>query len=197
MTNKALNRRTVLRGMLATGAAVTILPLLEIMLNESGTALAQTKTAACRRLCVTWFFGNGTLPGRREADAHRPRSRPGSSAPSSRPSRISSRIPAVISGLENKLGGSPRLRAPARDRRGPRPARRSAGAAVRAASIDQVVADLAISEGAPYRLASRVGVTPATPGGRSGLAAYSLAQGAQRAQQPGVRSEGRVQSIVS
>ena len=45
MTHKALNRRTVLRGMLATGAAVTIpLPLLEIMLNQSGTALAQPNT---------------------------------------------------------------------------------------------------------------------------------------------------------
>src|SRR6187401_2419700 len=62
-TMKALNRRIVLRGMLAGGVAAAIpLPLLEAMLNESGTALAQTNTPLTP-LYVTWFFGNGTLPG--------------------------------------------------------------------------------------------------------------------------------------
>ena len=64
MTIKALNRRTVLRGMLATGAAVTMpLPLLDTMLNVNGTALAQTNEPLSP-LYVTWFFGNGTLPGK-------------------------------------------------------------------------------------------------------------------------------------
>ena len=60
---KPLNRRTVLRGLLATGTAVTIpLPLLEGMLTSNGTALAQTNEAVSP-LYVTWFFGNGSLPG--------------------------------------------------------------------------------------------------------------------------------------
>src|SRR5829696_821898 len=64
MAFKTLDRRTVLRGMLATGTSVAIgLPLLEIMLNETGTALAQT-AAPVSPLYVTWFFGNGSLPGR-------------------------------------------------------------------------------------------------------------------------------------
>src|SRR5688500_9845492 len=64
MTIKALNRRTVLRGILASGAAVTVpLPLLDAMLNVNGTALAQTNEPLSP-LYVTWFFGNGTLPGK-------------------------------------------------------------------------------------------------------------------------------------
>jgi hypothetical protein len=63
MAEKTLDRRTVLKGVLATGAAVSIpLPLLEIMLNESGTAYAQTATPVSP-LFVLWFFGNGSLPG--------------------------------------------------------------------------------------------------------------------------------------
>src|ERR1041384_932755 len=63
MNRKALDRRTVLRGILATGAAVTIpLPLLEGMLNTNGTALAQTGPAVAP-LYVRWFFGNGSLRG--------------------------------------------------------------------------------------------------------------------------------------
>src|SRR4051812_8523717 len=63
MTTKYLDRRTLLRGALATGAAVTIpLPLLEAMLNSNGTALAQSATPLSP-LYVTWFFGNGSLPG--------------------------------------------------------------------------------------------------------------------------------------
>ncbi|WP_437739015.1 DUF1552 domain-containing protein [Sorangium sp. So ce1504] len=160
MTNKALSRRTVLRGMLATGAAVTIpLPLLEIMLNESGTAHAQTKTPVSP-LYVTWFFGNGTLPGRWKP------TRTGSGqawelSPELQPLADLKSYLTVISGLENKLVVS-----------GVEHPTGSAGAttgaplsgnAVRAASIDQVVAN-AISEGAPYR-SLEVGLTPATPGG--------------------------------
>ncbi|WP_437977091.1 DUF1552 domain-containing protein [Sorangium sp. So ce295] len=160
MTNKVLSRRTVLRGMLATGAAVTIpLPLLEIMLNESGTAHAQTKTPVSP-LYVTWFFGNGTLPGRWKP------TRTGSGqawelSPELQPLADLKSYLTVISGLENKLVVS-----------GVEHPTGSAGAttgaplsgnAVRAPSIDQVVAN-AISEGAPYR-SLEVGVTPATPNG--------------------------------
>ncbi|WP_437965668.1 DUF1552 domain-containing protein [Sorangium sp. So ce260] len=155
-----MDRRTVLRGLLATGAAVTIpLPLLEIMLNQSGTALAQPKTPVSP-LYVTWFFGNGTLPGRWKP------ARTGSGSawelsPQLQPlAELKSHL-TVISGLENKLVAS-----------GAEHPTGSAGAttgaplsgnAVRAASIDQVVAD-AISAGVPYR-SLEVGVTPATPNG--------------------------------
>ena len=64
MKMKPLHRRNVLRGLLTTGASVSIgLPLLEAMLNENGTALAQDG-ARLNPLYATWFFGNGTLPGR-------------------------------------------------------------------------------------------------------------------------------------
>jgi len=64
MAIKSLDRRTVLKGVLATGATVTIpLPLLQIMLNGNGTAYAQTMTPVAP-LFVTWFFGNGSLPGK-------------------------------------------------------------------------------------------------------------------------------------
>ena len=60
MRSKPLSRRTLLRGIAATGGAVAVpLPLLDIMLNDNGTALA-AGTALPRRY-VTWFFGNGIL----------------------------------------------------------------------------------------------------------------------------------------
>ena len=63
MAKNTLDRRTVLKGVLATGATVSIpLPLLEIMLNGNGTAYAQTSTPV-PPLFVLWFFGNGSLPG--------------------------------------------------------------------------------------------------------------------------------------
>ena len=53
--------------MLATGATVTVpLPLLQIMLNGNGTAYAQTATPVSP-VFVSWFFGNGSLPGKVEA----------------------------------------------------------------------------------------------------------------------------------
>jgi hypothetical protein len=61
MPTTRFNRRTVLRGVLATGATMAIpLPILEIMLNGDGTAFAQGAPLP-RRYC-TWFFGNGILP---------------------------------------------------------------------------------------------------------------------------------------
>ncbi|WP_437497339.1 DUF1552 domain-containing protein [Sorangium sp. So ce1099] len=160
MTIKALDRRTVLRGLLATGAAVTIpLPLLEIMLNESGTALAQPRTPVSP-LYVTWFFGNGTLPGRWKP------ARTGSGSawelsPQLQPLAEHKSHLTVISGLENKLvvSGFEHPTGSA----GATTGAPLSGNAVRAPSIDQVVADLN-SEGAPYR-SLEVGLTPATPGG--------------------------------
>lgn len=160
MTIKALDRRTVLRGMLATGAAVTIpLPLLEIMLNESGTALAQSATPLSP-LFVTWFFGNGVLPGRWKPAAT------GSGtqwqlSPQLQPlAEVKSHL-TVISGLEGKLV-APGNEHPSGSA-GATTAAPLNGNAVRAPSIDQLVADV-ISTGAPFR-SLEVGVTPATPNG--------------------------------
>jgi Protein of unknown function (DUF1552) len=61
MPQKYLNRRMVLRGVLASGAAMALpLPVFEGMLNNHGTAYA-AGTALPKRY-VTWFFGNGILP---------------------------------------------------------------------------------------------------------------------------------------
>ena len=61
MPTKRLSRRTVLRGALATGATLAVpLPILDIMLNDNGTALAQGAPLP-KRYC-TWFFGNGIIP---------------------------------------------------------------------------------------------------------------------------------------
>lgn len=160
MSTKALHRRTVLRGMLATGAAVAIpLPLLDAMLNQNGTALAQSEMPISP-LYLTWFFGNGSLPGRWKPTA----TGAGSSwqlSPQLEPlAEVKSHL-TVVSGLENKLvvGGVEHPTGSA----GATTGAPLSGNAVRAASIDQVVADL-ISTGAPYR-SLEVGVTPATPNG--------------------------------
>lgn len=157
---KSLNRRTVLRGLLATGTAVTIpLPLLEGMLTSNGTALAQTNEAVSP-LYVTWFFGNGSLPG-----LWKPTSTGSGTAWTLSPqlevfSELKSYL-TVLSGLENKIvvAGIEHPSGSA----GATTGAPLSGNAVRAASIDQIVAD-AISMGAPYR-SLEVGVTPATPNG--------------------------------
>ena len=160
MRMRTLDRRTVLRGVLATGAAVAIpLPLLHGMLNTNGTALAQTG-ASVLPLYVTWFFGNGTLPG-----LWKPASTGSGSACS-----LSSELQplaelksylTVLSGLENKL-----VTAGVEHPSGSAGATTGApinGNAVRAASIDQLVADT-LAQGAAYR-SVELGVTPATPNG--------------------------------
>jgi len=157
---KPLNRRTVLRGLLATGAAVAVpLPLLEIMLNQNGTALAQSATPLSP-LYVTWFFGNGSLPGRWKPAT------PGAGdawqlSPQLEPLAEHKSHLTVISGLENMLvqGGNEHPTGSA----GATTGAPIDGNAVRAASIDQTVADL-ISTGAPFR-SLELGVTPATPNG--------------------------------
>ena len=146
--------------MLAGGLAAAIpLPLLEAMLNESGTALAQS-TTPLPPLYVTWFFGNGVLPA-----LWKP-AKTGTGAnwelsPQLKPlAGVKSHL-TVISGLEGKL-----VVAGMEHPSGSAAATTGAplnGTAVRAASIDQIVADV-ISTGAPFR-SLEVGVTPATPNG--------------------------------
>lgn len=162
MITKPLNRRTMLRGLLASGATASIgLPLLEIMLNENGTALAQSNEALPTHY-VTWFFGNGTLPGLWKPAAT------GSGAAWSLSHQLEPLANVkdyltVISGLEGKLV------VPGREHpTGSAAATTGApinGDAVRAASIDQLAADV-IAAGSPFR-SLEVGVTPATPGGNT------------------------------
>ena len=111
-------------------------------------------------LYVTWFFGNGSLPGRWKP------AKTGSGAawelsPQLQPLASFKSYLTVISGLENKLVVSG-IEHPTGSA-GATTGAPLSGNAVRAASIDQVVAD-AISTGAPFR-SLEVGVTPATPNG--------------------------------
>jgi hypothetical protein len=160
MTLKGLDRRTVLRGLLATGGAVTIpLPLLEIMLNGNGTALAQTG-AAVTIPYVTWFFGNGCSP-----EKWKPATTGMGSAwtlsPQLQPLSEFKPHLTVISGLTNKCvkGGSEHPSGST----GATTGSQLNGSAVRLKSIDQVVADT-IAAGTDFR-SLEVGVTPATPNG--------------------------------
>jgi hypothetical protein len=160
MILKPLNRRTVLRGILTGGVAATIpLPLLEAMLNESGTALAQS-TTPLPPLYVTWFFGNGTLPGLWKP-AKTGTGTGWDLSSQLKPLAAVKSYLTVISGLEGKLvvpGNEHPSGSAAATTGAP-----LSGNAVRAPSIDQIVADV-ISAGAPFR-SLEVGVTPATPNG--------------------------------
>lgn len=157
---RLLTRRTALRGILTTGTAVSIgLPLLEIMLDESGTALAQTGETISP-VFVTWFFGNGTLPGRWKPTATGAGDAWALSAQLAPLSAFKSDL-TVISGLEGKLvvsGFEHPTGSAAATTGAP-----ISGVEVQAPSIDQIVAD-AIAGDAPFR-SLEVGVTPATPGG--------------------------------
>jgi len=159
MTMKPLDRRTVLRGALATGAAVTIpLPLLDAMLNQNGTALAQSATPLSP-LYVTWFFGNGSLPG-----LWKPAKTGSGSAwdlsAQLTPLADHKSYLTVVSGLDGKLvvGGVEHPTGSAAATTGA-PLN---GNAVRSESIDQTVAKI-ISTGTLKSL--EIGVTPATPNG--------------------------------
>jgi Protein of unknown function (DUF1552) len=58
-----IDRRTVLRGVLAGGATVAVpLPRLAGMMNENGTAYADASALPIR--FGVWFFGNGIIPER-------------------------------------------------------------------------------------------------------------------------------------
>lgn len=160
MRTKPLSRRAALRGLLTTGTAVSIgLPLLEIMLNDTGTALAQTGDPI-PPVFVTWFFGNGTLPGRWKPSATGAGSAWQLSSQLAPLADFKSDL-TVISGLEGKLVVSG-FEHPS----GSAAATTGAplnGVAVRAPSIDQIIAET-IAGDALFR-SIEVGVTPATPGG--------------------------------
>lgn len=58
MSRHKLNRRTLLRGITSGGLGIAVgLPLLDIMLNSNGTALADGEELPMQ--FMTWFFGNG------------------------------------------------------------------------------------------------------------------------------------------
>jgi len=161
MTIKHLDRRTLLRGALATGAAVTIpLPLLEIMLNGNGTKLAHAQSAL-KPMYMTWFFGNGVLPG-----AWKPaKTGSGSSWELSsqlKPLTDHKSYLTVVSGLEGKLvvGGVEHPTGSA----GCTTGASLSGNAVRSESIDQSVAKVLGTPQGGFR-SLELGVTPATPNG--------------------------------
>jgi hypothetical protein len=157
MPTKRLSRRTVLRGALATGAAVSVpLPLLDIMLNGNGNALA-AGTALPRRY-ITWFFGNGILP---------PLWNPTATGSGSAWSMSSELMPlasfkswmTVISGLSQKVGNaSPHPMGSAACTTGASVSNNSA----MAISIDQIVA--ALNKGGSFT-SLEVGCSNATPNG--------------------------------
>jgi hypothetical protein len=155
-----MNRRTALRGILSTGATVSIgLPLLDAMLNENGSALAQSNSPLSP-LYVTWFFGNGTLPGLWKPSQTGAGSAWELSHQLEPLAAVKSHL-TVISGLEGSVVSSG----------SPHPSGSSAatigapllGTSVRARSIDQVIADQIAGDSAFRSL--ELGVTPATPNG--------------------------------
>jgi hypothetical protein len=63
MRSKKLSRRTMLKGILGGGAAVTIgMPMLEMFCNSNGTALADGSPFPKR--FGAWIWGNGNIPER-------------------------------------------------------------------------------------------------------------------------------------
>jgi Protein of unknown function (DUF1552) len=161
MTLKHLDRRTLLRGALVTGAAVTVpLPLLEIMLNGNGTKLAHAATSLTP-LYMTWFFGNGTLPGKWKPG------KTGTGAnwelsPQLTPLAEHKSYLTVVSGLEGKLvvGGVEHPTGSA----GCTTGAPISGNAVRSESIDQTVAKVLGTPQGGFK-SLELGVTPATPNG--------------------------------
>lgn len=161
MTIKHLDRRTLLRGALATGAAVTIpLPLLEIMLNGNGTKLAHAATPIAP-LYMTWFFGNGTLPGLWKP-AQTGTGAAWELSPQLKPLAEHKSYLTVVSGLEGKLvvGGVEHPSGSA----GCTTGAPLNGNAVRSESIDQTVAKVLGTPQGGYK-SLEIGVTPATPNG--------------------------------
>lgn len=161
MTIKHLDRRTLLRGALATGAAVTIpLPLLDIMLNDNGTKLAHAATPLAP-LYMTWFFGNGVLPGLWKPAKTGTGSNWELSAQLKALAEHKSYL-TVVSGLEGKLvvGGVEHPSGSA----GCTTGAPLNGNAVRSESIDQTVAKVLGTPQGGFK-SLELGVTPATPNG--------------------------------
>ena len=177
MAKKTLDRRTVLKGVLATGATVSIpLPLLEIMLNGNGTALAQTGQRRFRR-CSSC---GSSATARFRASGSRRRPGPGRNwelAPSSWACQALKSYLTVISGLTNKLvvGGREHPTGSA----GATTGAPLNGNAVTAASIDQVVAELDLHRSALQ--VDRGGGDARDARRPAGLAGHGFAQGAERA----------------
>jgi hypothetical protein len=152
---KPLSRRTVLRGSLATGAAIALpLPIFKYLLNDNGSAMAQGDPLP-KRYC-TWFFGNGISP---------PLWVPSSTGTDWQLSEQLAPLAnvkdwlTVVSGLRNFHGNaSPHPIGSAASTTGGTVANNSA----QAASIDQIVAD--VNEGGAFR-SLEIGVSDATPNG--------------------------------
>ena len=153
-----LGRRGVLRGLLAAAGAVAVpLPLFDLMLDEGGTAYAQG--TPLRRCYVTWFFGNGVLPGMWVPTATGFGSSWAPSAQLQPLAALKSQL-TVVSGLGHSFGAA-----------GPHPdgsAAANTGAGTKnqtaqLASIDQIIANV-IGTTTPFK-SLQIGVTPATPDG--------------------------------
>jgi Protein of unknown function (DUF1552) len=156
---RRLGRRGVLRGLLALGGIATVpLPILDIMLNENGNAFAAG--SALPKRYVTWFFGNGVLPGI-WVPAKTGTGTAWDLSTQLQPLAAVKDQLTVITGLEHAFATQV----------GPHPTGSAASVTgadiknktVQLASIDQIVAKQ-IGAGSPFR-SLELGVTPATPNG--------------------------------
>jgi len=181
MPTKRLSRRTVLRGALATGAAVTVpLPVLDIMLNGNGTAFAQG--APLTRRYIDWFFGNGVLPplwvptatGLGSAWTLSPQLMP--------LSNVKNWL-TVVSGLANKIGNADtHITGTAAALTGADSTRPPAVKGVaQLPTIDQVVAGF--NPGGTFR-SLEVGCSPATSGGEDNEVLLSISHRGPHAVNP-------------
>src|SRR6185503_5566927 len=157
MPTKRLSRRTVLRGALATGTAISVpLPILDIMLNGNGTAFAQSAPLP-KRYC-TWFFGNGIIPALWNPSAT------GTGSAWNLTEELAPLSPVkpwltVVSGLKNMIGNaSPHPMGSAAATTGGSVANNSA----ELASIDQIVAG--VNKGGSFP-SLEIGCSNATPNG--------------------------------
>jgi hypothetical protein len=157
MPSKRVSRRTVLRGTLATGAAISVpLPILDIMLNDNGTAFAQGAPLP-KRYC-TWFFGNGIIPALWNPTAI------GTGSAWTLTAELAPLMPVkrwltVVSGLQNKIGNaSPHPMGSAASTTGGSVTNNSA----ELASIDQIVAG--VNTGGSFT-SLEIGCSDATPNG--------------------------------
>jgi len=157
MPTKRVSRRTVLRGALATGAAISVpLPILDIMLNDNGTAFAQGAPLP-KRYC-TWFFGNGIIPAMWNPSAT------GSGSAWTLTEELAPLLPVkpwltVVSGLKNMIGNaSPHPMGSAASTTGGSVSNNSA----ELISIDQIVAG--VNKGGSFP-SLEIGCSDATPNG--------------------------------
>jgi hypothetical protein len=157
MPSKRVTRRTVLRGALASGAAISVpLPILDVMLNGNGTAFAQGAPLP-KRYC-TWFFGNGIIPALWNPSAT------GTGSAWTLSAELAPLMPVkpwltVVSGLKNMIGNaSPHPMGSAASTTGGSVANNSA----ELASIDQIVAG--VNKGGSFP-SLEIGCSNATPNG--------------------------------